>query len=128
MTFEEEAKERGVQRMKHLEDPNYRGLSDVFGISNDIQSNYIARLDSNMLACYLTCDVNAETCYVKHYIEENIDNPEINWRGIFAYLDEREECQQRIQSDVLKREFIIFYNVLNPYRDKINPKSTFIGF
>ena len=128
MTFEEEAKERGVQRMRHLEDPNYRGLSDVFGISNDIQSNYIARIDSNMLACYLTCDVDAETCYVTHYIEENINNPEINWCGIFAYLDERIACQSRLESACIKREFHDFEKLLNPYRDKIIRKPTFVGF
>lgn len=128
MTFEEEAKERGVQRMRHLEDPNYRGLSDVFGISNDIQSNYIARIDSNMLACYLTCDVDAETCYVKHYIEENIDNPEINWRGMFDYLDERLACQSRLESACIKRELHDFEKLLNPYRDKIIRKPTFVGF
>lgn len=66
----EEALERGVQREKHLEDSNYRRLSDVFGIPNDIQSDYIARIDNNMLACYLTCDVNAETYNVKYYIEK----------------------------------------------------------
>lgn len=128
MTFEEEAKERGVQRMKHLEDPNYRGLSDVFGISNDIQSNYVARIDNNMLACYLTCDVNADTRNVKYYIEENIDNPEINWRGIFAYLDERLACQSRLEQPAIQRELINFEKLLNPYRDKVRPESTFIGF
>lgn len=128
MTFEEEALERGVQREKHLEDSNYRRLSDVFGISNDIQSNYIARIDSNMLACYLTCDVDAETCYVTHYIEENINNPEINWCGIFAYLDERLVCQPRLEQPAIQRELIDFNRVLSPYRDKVCPKSTFIGF
>ena len=128
MTFEEEAKERGVQRMKHLEDPNYRGLSDVFGISNDIQSNYIARIDNNMLACYLTCDANAETYYVKHYIEENIDNPEINWRGIFAYLDERLACKPRLERITIIRELQNFEKLLNPYREQLYPKATFVGF
>lgn len=128
MTFEEEAKERGVQRMKHLEDPNYRRLSYVFTISLDINSDYIARIDNNMLACYLTCDANAETYYVKHYIEENIDNPEINWRGIFAYLDERLACQSRLEQPAIQRELINFEKLLNPYRDKVRPESTFIGF
>lgn len=128
MTFEIEARERGVQRAKHLEEPNYRRLSHVFAISLNTQSNYIARLDSNMLACYLTCDVDAETCYVKHYIEENINNPEINWCGIFAYLDERMACQSRLESACIKREFHDFEKLLNPYRDKIIRKPTFVGF
>lgn len=128
MTFEKEVRERGVQRAKHLEDPNYRRLSDVFTISLDIQSNYIARIDNNMLACYLTCDVNAETYNVKYYIERNLDNPKINWRGIFAYLDERLACQSRLEQPAIQGELINFEKLLNPYRDKVRPESTFIGF
>lgn len=128
MTFEEEARERGVQRAKHLEDPNYRRLSDVFTISLDINSNYVGKIDNNMLAYYLTCDVNAETYNVKYYIERNLDNPEINWRGIFAYLDERLACQSRLEQPAIQRELINFEKLLNPYRDKVCPKPTFIGF
>lgn len=128
MTFEEEARERGVQREKHLEDSNYRRLSDVFGISNDIQSNYILRIDNNMLACYLTCNAEAYTRDVKQYIEENIDNPEINWRGLFAYLDERLTCQSRLEQPSIQRELIDFNKVLSPYRDRICPELEFVGF
>lgn len=128
MTFEEEARERGVQRAKHLEDPNYRRLSNVFAISIDMQSNYIRRIDNNMLACYLTCDAGADTYDVKQHIENNIDNPEINWRGIFAYLDERLACESRLEQPSIQRELIDFNRVLSPYRDKVCPKPTFIGF
>lgn len=128
MTFEEEARERGVQRAKHLEDPNYRRLSNVFAISIDMQSNYVRRIDNNMLACYLTCDAGADTYDVKQHIENNIDNPEINWRGIFAYLDERLACESRLEQPSIQRELINFEKLLNPYRDKVRPESTFIGF
>ena len=128
MTFEKEARERGVQRAKHLEEPNYRRLSHVFAISLDTQSNYVGRIDNNMLACYLTCDAGADTRDVKQHIENNIDNPEINWRGLFAYLDERDACQHRIQSAVIKREFVDLNNLLSPYRERVCPESTFIGF
>lgn len=93
MSFNEEVLERGEQRAKNLEDPNYRRLSDVFDVSLDINSNYVGRIDNNMLACYLTCNAEADARNVKQHIEENIDNPEINWRGLFAYLDERLACQ-----------------------------------
>lgn len=128
MTFEEEARERGVQRAKHLEDPNYRRLSNVFAISIDMQSNYIRRIDNNMLACYLTCDAGADTYDVKQHIENNIDNPEINWRGIFAYLDERLACKPRLEQITIIRELQNFEKLLNPYRDIVCPKTTFVGF
>lgn len=41
MSFEEEVRERGVQRAKHLEDPNYRRLSDVFTMSSEQHSEVI---------------------------------------------------------------------------------------
>lgn len=128
MSFDEEVRERGEQRAKHLEDPNYRRLSDVFAMSSEQYSNYVSRIDISMLTCYLAGNDNAHKADVKEHIERNLNNPEINWRGLFAYLDERDDCQHRIQSAVIKNEFIIFYNVLNPYRDIVCPKSTFIGF
>jgi len=128
MSFDEEVLERGEQRAKHLEDPNYRRLSDVFTMSSEQNSNYVSRIDISMLACYLAGNDNAHRADVKEYVERNLDNPEINWRGLFAYLDERRECQHRIHFAVIKREFIDLNNLLNPYRDKVCPKSTFIGF
>lgn len=128
MTFKEEILERGTQRMKHLEDPNYRRLSDVFTISDEQGSNYVSRVDVSMLACYLAGNSYALKEDVKHHIEENINNHEINWRGLFAYLDERHNCQHRIKSAVVKIEFENLHKVLNPYRDRVCPKSTFIGF
>lgn len=128
MSFEKEAREHGVQRAKHLEDPNYRRLSNVFAISLDIESNYVGRLDNNMLACYLTCDAGADTRNVRQYIEENIDNSEINWRGLFAYLDERLACQPRLEQATIQRELIDFNRVLSPYRDKVCPELEFVGF
>lgn len=128
MSFDEEVLERGEQRAKHLEDPRYRRLSDVFTISSANESDYVSRIDTSMLACYLAGNDNARRADVQEYIERNLDNPEINWRGLFAYLDERDACQHRIQSAVIKNEFIVFYNTLNPYRDKVCPESTFIGF
>lgn len=128
MTFQEEAKERGEQRKKHLEDPNFRRLSDIFAISDNIQSDYVSRLDKNMLACYLTRDAEAYAGNVEHYIEKYIHNPEINWHGLFAYLDERLVCQPRLENPTIRRELIDFEKALNPYRDKILPKTTFVGF
>lgn len=128
MSFNEEVLERGEQRAKNLEDPNYRRLSDVFAMSSEQYSNYVSRIDISMLACYLAGNDNAHRADVKEYIERNLNNPEINWRGLFAYLDERDDCQHRIQSDVIKREFVIFYNALYSYRERVCPESTFIGF
>lgn len=65
MTFEEEVLERGVQRAKHLEDPNYRRLSDVFAMSRANESDYVSRIDTSMLACYLAGTDNARRADVK---------------------------------------------------------------
>lgn len=128
MSFDEEVRERGVQRAKHLEDPNYRRLSDVFTMSSEQHSDYVSRIDISMLACYLSGNDNTHRADVKEYIERNLDNPEINWRGIFAYLDERLACQSRLEQPAIQRELINFEKLLNPYRDKVRPESTFIGF
>lgn len=128
MTFEEEVKERGVQRAKHLEDPNYRRLSDVFTMSSVNESDYVSRIDISMLVCYLAGNADVHRADAREYIERNLDNPEINWRGIFAYLDERLACQSRLEQPVIQRELINFNNLLSPYRDRVRPESTFIGF
>lgn len=128
MSFEEEVRERGVQRAKHLEDPSYRRLSDVFTMSSENGSDYVSRIDMSMLACYLAGKDDIHRANAKEYIERNLDNPEINWRGLFAYLDERDDCQYRIDSPVIRKEFNDFHKLLNPYRDRVCPESTFVGF
>ena len=128
MSFSEEVLERGVQRAKHLEDPNYRRLSDVFTMSSEQHSDYVSRIDISMLACYLSGNDNTHRADVKEYIERNLNNPEINWCGLFAYLDERYECQRGTQFDILQKEFVDLHMALNPYRDRVRPESTFIGF
>lgn len=127
-SFAEEALERGVQRMKHLEDPNYRRLSDVFAMSTEHGSNYVSKIDISMLACYLMGSTSARKENVTNIIEANLTNPKINWRGLFAYLDERYEYQRGTQFDILQKEFVNLHMTLNPYRDRVCPKSTFIGF
>lgn len=128
MSFNEEVLERGEQRKKHLEDPGYRRLSDVFTMSSVNESDYVSRIDTSMLVCYLAGNDNAHRADVKEYVERNLDNPEINWRGLFAYLDERDACQPRLEQPVIQRELIDFNRVLSPYRNRVCPKSTFIGF
>ena len=81
-----------------------------------------------MLACYLSGNDNTHRADVKEYIERNLNNPEINWCGLFAYLDDRRECQHETRFAVIKREFSDFDKMLSPYRDKVCPESTFIGF
>ena len=106
MSFSEEVLERGEQRAKHLEDPNYRRLSDVFAMSTEHGSNYVSKIDISMLACYLVGSTSARKENVTNIIEANLANPEINWRGLFAYLDERYECQRRTKFDILQKELL----------------------
>lgn len=127
-SFAEKVLERGEQRAKYLEDPNYRRLSDVFTLSTEYDSNYVSKIDISMLACYLVGSTSARKENVTNIIEANLTNPEINWRGLFAYLDERYECQRGTRFDILQKEFVDLHMALNPYRDIVCPKSTFIGF
>ena len=127
-SFAEEVLERGKQRAKHLEDSNYRRLSDVFTLSIENGSNYVSTIDISMLACYLVGSTYARKENITNIIEANLTNPEINWYGLFAYLDERYECQRRTRFDIFQREFVDLHMAINSYRDRVCPKSTFIGF
>lgn len=128
MSIRDEILEQGRQRAKHLEDPNYRRLSDVFTMSNEYNSDYVSKMDINILACYLAGSTSARKENVTNLIRENLTNPEINWRGLFAYLDDRYESQRRTKFDILQKEFVDLHMALNSYRDIVCPKSTFIGF
>lgn len=87
MGIDEIIKIRHTLRRKHLEDPDYRRWSDLI----DTKSyNYRARMDSSMLASYLANDLinGVETDgtdeNVIRLIKDNLDNPEINWKGFVS--------------------------------------------
>lgn len=126
MSFIDEIKDRGEQRAAYLEDPNYKRLSDV--IDKDTQS-YGSRTEISMIGKYLGhSDVNECTNKkrLEEIIENNLDNPTINWEGIFNYLDKRLETIQRPTSLMIKDECYKLRNILERYRNYF--QSTFVGF
>lgn len=131
MKIDEIIKTRHTLRRKHLEDPDYRRWSDLI----DTKSyNYRARMDSSMLASYLANDLinGVETDgtdeNVIRLIEANLDNPEINWKGMFAYLDEEVANIAQMGDSHIVAEVETLSSLLNPYRDEVLQNSTFIGF
>lgn len=131
MKIDEIIKTRHTLRRKHLEDPDYRRWSDLI----DTKSyNYRARMDSSMLASYLVNDLinGVETDgtdeNVIRLIEANLDNPEINWKGMFAYLDEEVANIAQMGDSHIVAEVETLSSLLNPYRDEVLQNSTFIGF
>ena len=123
--------ERHATRLKHLEDPNYRKWSDLI----DTKSyNYGARMDSSMLASYLAnelingVEVDGTDRNVIRLIEANLSNPEINWKGMFAYLDEELVNITRLDVSYMAMEVETLASLLNPYRDKVIVDTTFIGY
>lgn len=123
--------ERHATRLKHLEDPNYRRWSDLV----DIKSyNYGARMDSSMLASYLAnelingVEVDGTDKNVIRLIKANLDNPEINWKGMFAYLDEELANIDKLDVSCMVTEVETLESLLEPYRDKVITNTTFIGY
>ena len=123
--------ERHATRLKHLEDPDYRRWSDLV----DTKSyNYGARMDSSMLASYLAnelingVEVDGTDENVIRLIQANLDNSEINWRGMFAYLDEELANITKLDVSYMVTEVETLASLLNPYRDEVLKNSTFIGY
>lgn len=131
MTIDEIIEKRHASRIKYLEDPNYRRRSDLV----DTESyNYGARMDSSMLASYLAnelvngVEVDGTDENVIRLIKANLDNPEINWRGMYAYLDEELANIDMLDVSYMVTEVETLASLLNPCRDKVITNSTFIGF
>lgn len=131
MTIDEIIEKRHTTRLKHLEDPNYRRWSDLV----DTKSyNYGARMDSSMLASYLAnelingVEVDGTDTNVIRLIKANLDNPEINWKGMFAYLDEELANIAKLDVSYMATEVETLASLLNPYRDKVITNTTFIGY
>ena len=123
----------GKDRWDYLERDGYRKLSTVLQKSKDIDWKrlYVFYHDIYILIQYIAnydkkydgnggFDVETVTeDEFEKIIEENMDNPYINWGGIYAYVEERyrgrEEYLDRFQKDVLW--------ILYKYRKQLNQKS-----
>lgn len=101
---EQDLKDRALRRIKYLEDSNYRRWSNITPRQNlEEESDYRDKKDYYMLKCYL---------------------PDINWKGIFDYMDRRIVTTP----EWLEDEVDELTKHLNPYREQLYPKATFVGF
>lgn len=104
--------ERALRRIKYLEDSNYRRWSDITPRQDlEEESDYRDKKDYYMLKYYLAGG------YADNY-------PEINWKGIFDYMDRRIATAP----EWLEDEVDEIAKHLNPYREQLYPKATFVGF
>ena len=121
---EQDLKDRALRRIKYLEDSNYRRWSDITPRQNlEEESDYRGKKDYYMLKYYLAGGY-ADNYDMEELILQNLDNPEINWKGLYDYFDEQSrEAPRWLQygvQDSLK--------VLEPYRDTAYPTPAFIGY
>lgn len=121
---EQDLVERALSRIKYLEDSNYRCWSDITPLRNlEEESDYRDKKDYYMLKCYLAGDyTNSDD--IEHLILQNLDNPEINWKGLYDYFDERlreapEWLQQGVQDSL---------DALEPHRSVVYPTPAFVGY
>lgn len=111
---------RGYQRNWYLEDNNYRRLSDVIRDKQD----YNNKVEPYTIACYIAGNRNVSWRNLDRIIRNNLTNPEINWKGIFDYMDRRIVTTP----EWIKDEVDNIVKYLSPYREQLYPKATFVGF
>ena len=111
---------RGYQRDWYLEDANYRQLSDIIKNGRD----YNNKVEPYVITCYLAGHQNVSSRNLDSIILDNLTNPEINWKGIFDYMDRHIATAP----EWLEDEVDEIAKHLNPYREQLYPKATFVGF
>ena len=79
--------------------------------------------DYYMLKYYLAGGY-ADNYDMEELILQNLDNPEINWKGLYDYFDEQSrEAPRWLQYDVQDS-----LKVLEPYRSVAYPTPAFVGY
>lgn len=119
---DKDGQERAKQRWKYFEVDGYRKLSNI----EKTPYNYSSRTEVYMLIYYLNNSQNFKhLTYVENeiklQIEENIDNPEINWENIFDYFDNR-----RLTESEYLDEVDDVMSVLEPYREQLIGNNNFV--
>lgn len=116
--------ERALRRIKYLEDSNYRRWSDITPRQNlEEESDYRDKKDYYMLKYYLAGGY-ADNYDMEELILQNLDNPEINWKGLYDYFDE----QSREAPEWLQYGVQDSLKVLEPYRSVAYPTPAFVGY
>ena len=110
---DKDGQSRAKQRWKYFEPDEYRKLSKVLG-----PYEYSCWTEIYMLIHYLKnskgpCGNNLIATLRKE-IEENKNNPDINWKNIFDYFDERNNTKTAYRHEVVE-----VMRVLEPYREEL---------
>lgn len=115
--------DRALRREKYLEDTNFRCWSDITPRQDlEEESDYRDKKDYYMLKYYLAGGYANDD--MEDLILQNLDNPEINWKGLYDYFDERlREAPKWLQQGVKDS-----LNALEPYRSVAYPTPAFVGY
>lgn len=126
-TVPEEIKHRAAQRMKYLENPNYRKWSDFLSKTYDAYGN---RTDDFMIMAYITNDDDVRRFAINDVkLFDKDGNPMVNWEGLYQYVDERlNDERNRLLSELTEPSVFVDYSVfgnssiaqiLDKYRDQL---------
>ena len=113
---DEEFQKRAQTRWKYFEREGYRKLSDILPVDD-----YVDKVEKYALYYYLaneTISPYAITPALTKAMEDNIDNPEIDWNAIYNYLDERKQEATTLGLN-LYDEVVDALEILEPYRDQL---------
>lgn len=113
---DEEFQKRAQTRWKYFEREGYRKLSDILPVDD-----YVDKVEKYALYYYLaneTISPCAITPALTKAMEDNIDNPEIDWNAIYNYLDERKQEATTLGLN-LYDEVVDALEILEPYRDQL---------
>lgn len=113
---DEEFQKRAQTRWKYFEREGYRKLSDILPVDD-----YVDKVEKYALYYYLaneTISPYAITPALTKAMEDNIDNPEIDWNAIYNYLDERKQEATTLGLN-LYEEVVDALEIIEPYRDQL---------
>lgn len=85
-TTSEEVDYRWKQRLQYFENPNYRKWSEF--VIPDYKS-YGNRTDDFMIASYIVGDEVSRFSLNSPKLFDKIQNPRVNWRALYQYVDAR---------------------------------------
>lgn len=104
---------RAKQRWKYFEPDGYRQLSEALGPYEYSCWTEIYMLLSYLKNCKTPKDSDLPTV-LKKEIDENKNNPDINWKNIFDYFDERSKTETAYSHEV-----VTVLKIIEPYRDEL---------
>ena len=113
---DKEFQKRAQTRWKYFERDGYRKLSDILAMAD-----YADKVEKYALYYYLTNESispYAITPALIKAIEDNINNPEIDWNAIYEYFDERKQEATTLGCNLFE-EVVDALGIIEPYRDQL---------